>query len=127
METQIELENEIGTIEPEMQSLQPAKVKIVNVKVVEVGSGEKKNKKVNCMVLHPDKEEPITISSVSYLKDKKIVTTGLWYNLDKEEKLQKGSALVLFLQFIGSKNLKELVDKEVETELEGNYLCFKAY
>ncbi len=125
METQIELEKEIGTIEPEMQSLKPAKVKIVSVEVIEVG--EKKNKKVNCLVLHPDKEEPITISAVSYLRDKKVVTTGLWYNLDKEDNLQKGSALSLFLTWTASKNMNELKEKEVDTELEGNYLCFKAY
>ncbi len=125
METQTELEKEVGTIEPEMQSLEPAKVKIVEVKIVEVG--DKKNKKVNCLVQHPKKDDPVTLSSVSYLRDKKIVTTGLWYNLDKEDNLQKGSALATFLTSTDSKNLKELEGKEVDTELDGNYLCFKAY
>ncbi len=125
METQNELEKEVGTIEPEMQNLKAAKVKIVEVKIVEVG--DKKNKKVNCFAKHPDKEEPITISSVSYLRDKKVVTTGLWYNLDKDENIQKGSALATFLESTSSKTLKELEGKEVDTELEGNYLCFKAY
>lgn len=125
MENQTELEKQVGTIEPEMQSLKPAKVKIVEVKVVEVG--DNKNKKVNCFAKHPDKEENITISSVSYLREKKVVTTGLWYNLDKDENIQKGSALAIFLAATNSKNLKELEGKEVDTELEGNYLCFKAY
>ncbi|KKN65920.1 hypothetical protein LCGC14_0476230 [marine sediment metagenome] len=125
METQTELEKEIGTIEPEMLSLKPEKVKIVEVKVLPVG--EKKNLKVNCLVKHPDKEESITISSVSYLRDKAVKTTGLWYNLDKEENIQKGSALAIFLEKTNSKNLKELEGKEVDTELDGNYLCFKAY
>lgn len=125
METQTELEKEVGTIEPEMLSLEPAKVKIVEVKIVEVG--EKKNRKVNCLVQHPKKDDPITLSSVSYLRDKKVITTGLWYNLDKEDNIQKGSALAVFLSSTNSKNLKELMEKEVDTELEGNYLCFKAY
>ena len=125
METQTELEKEVGTIEPEMQSLEPAKVKIVEVKIVEVG--DNKNKKVNCLVQHPKKDDPVTLSSVSYLRDKKIVTTGLWYNLDKEDNLQKGSALAIFLISTNSKNLKELEGKEVDTELDGKYLCFKAY
>ena len=125
METQIELEKEVGTIEPEMQHLKEAKVTIVKVEIIE--AGEKKNRKVNCLVKHPDKEETITLSSVSYLRDKKIVTTGLWYNLDKEGNIQKGSALALFLNSTNSKNLKELEGKEVDTELDGNYLCFKAY
>lgn len=125
METQAELEKEIGTIEPEMQTLKPEKVKIVEVKIVEVG--DKKNKKVNCLIKHPDREEPVTISSVSYLRDKAVKTTGLWYNLDKEENIQKGSALAIFLEKTSSKNLKELQGKEADTELDGNYLCFKAY
>ena len=125
METQNELENEVGTIEPEAQSLKPAKVKIVEAKIIEVGKNN--NKKAACLVKHPDKEENITISSVSYLRDKNVVTTGLWYNLDKENNIQKGSALAIFLSATGSKNIKELEGKEVETELDGNYLCFKAY
>ncbi len=125
METQTELEKEVGTIEPEVQTLKAAKVKIVNVEVIEVG--DKKNKKVNCLVMHPDKDEPITISSVSYLRDKAVVTTGLWYNLDKDENIQKGSALATFLSSMDSKNVGELKDKEVDTELDGKYLCFKAY
>ena len=72
---------------------------------------------------------PITISSACHVRtsDKRIVLTGLWYNLDKEENIQKGSVLADFLSSTGSKNLKELEGKEVDTELEGNFLCFKAY
>ena len=125
MEKQEELEKGIGTIESEMQSLKPAKVNIVKVEIVEVG--DKKNKKVNCIVKHPDREETITISSASILREKKVITTGMWYNLDKEENIQKGSTLATFLNITSSKNLKELEGKEVETELEGRFLCFKAY
>jgi hypothetical protein len=126
METQEELEKEVGTIETEMKRLEPKKVKIVKIEVIEVGANM--NKKVNCSVLHPDYHDgTITISSASYLRDKKVVTSGLWYNLDKEENIQKGSALATFLDSTSSKNLKELEGKEVETELEGNYLCFKSY
>lgn len=126
METQTELEKEIGTIESEKKTLEPKKVKIVEVKIVEVG--KKKNKKVNCSVEHPDyKEGTITISSIAFLKDKKVINSGLWYNLDKEENIQKGSALATFLEKTDSKNLNELKGKEVDTELEGNFLSFKAY
>lgn len=126
METQEELTKEIGTIESEGKRLEPKKVKIVKVEIIEVGV--KKNKKVNCSVMHPDYQDgAITISSVAYLRDKQIMNTGLWYNLDKEDKIQKGSALAVFLSSTNSKNLKELEGKEVETELDGNYLCFRAY
>jgi len=125
METQNELEREIGNIELERNLLKPAKVKILKVEIIEVG--EHKNKKVNCTVKHPDREEPIVISSVSFLKEKAVVTSGLWFNTDKEDNIQKSSALAVFLEKTDSKNLKELEGKEVETELEGNYLVFKGY
>lgn len=126
MEAQKELEIGIGTTESEMKRLEPKKVKIVKVEIQEVG--EKKNKKVVCSVQHPDNDEPISISAVAYLKDKKVTNTGLWFNLDKEEKIQKGSALAVFLTKTASSNLKQLEGKEVETEFDSsNYLCFKAY
>jgi len=126
MNTQAELEKEVGTIEPEKKSLEPKKVKIVQVEIIPVG--EKKNLKVSCTIEHPDYSEgTIKISSVAYLREKKVVTTGLWFNLDKEDKIQKGTALALFLGKVGVKTLKELEGKEADTDLDGNYLCFKAY
>ena len=125
METQAELENTIGTKEKEMKRLEPKKVKIVKVSVEPVG--KEKNKKVVCQVEHPDADQLIAISSVAYLKDKSVKNTGLWYNLDEDGKLQKGSALVIFLQSTNAEKIIELEGREVETELDGNYLCFKAY
>ena len=125
MEAQKELENEIGTLEQENKTLQPKKVKIVKVEIVPVG--EKKNLKVNCEVEHPDTEQTISMSTVNILVDKKVRSLGIWYNLDKEEKIQKGSALAVFMRYTGSNTLKELEGKEVETELEGRYLSFKSY
>lgn len=115
----------IGTIESEKKSLEPAKVKIIGVKIVQVG--DKKTDKLNCFVKHPDKEEHITLSSVNYLKDKTVVNSGLWFNKDEEKNIQKGSALAIFLESVGAKNINELIGKESDTELEGKYLCFKAY
>ena len=122
---QTELFKEIGTLEPEKkESLEPKKVKIVVVELRDTSKG----KIVSCESKHPDKEENIKISSVSYIRDKQVVNGGLWYTLDKEEKIQKGSALAVFLQKNNAQNLKELEGKEVETELdEKGWLCFKAY
>ena len=47
--------------------------------------------------------------------------------LDKDLNIQKDSALAIFLRNTDSKNIKELEGKEVETELDKNFLCFKAY
>lgn len=125
MNEQTELETEIGTTEPERQVLKPARLKIVNVEIILVEKA--KSKKAVFEVRHPDKEETIRISSVAYLDGREVVTSGTWYNLDKEKKLQKGCALAVLLNKIGAKNLQESIGKEVESELEGKYLCFKAY
>jgi len=125
MEEQIELNKEIGLLEPEKREvLKPTKVKIVKVSLRDT----KKGKILNCESKHPDKEDNINISSLTYIKDKQIVNGGLWFSLDKEEKIQKGSALAVFLNKVGVKNPKELENKEVETELDDKqWLCFKAY
>ena len=125
METQEELEIGIGNLESEQQTLKPAKVKIVKVEIVDVEKA--KGKKAQIEVKHPDREETIKLSSVAYLDGKQIVNRGLWFNKDKEGNIQKGSALAVFLSKLGVKNLKELEGKEVETDLDGKYLCFKTY
>lgn len=125
MEEQKELELEIGNIEQEAQILKPTKVKIVKPEIVDVEKA--KAKKIACEVKHPDREETIKISSVAYLLGKQVVVKGLWFNKDKDGNIQKGSALAIFLDKIGAKNVKELEGKEAETDLDGNYLCFKAY
>ncbi len=125
MEEQTELNKEIGTEEPERKdALEPKKVKIVKVSLRDT----KKGKVLDCESKHPNKEENIHISSVAYLRDKQVVNSGLWYTLDSQENLQKGSALATFLQVVGVKTPADLVDKEVDTELdEQKWLCFKAY
>jgi len=125
MEEQGELDKEIGTIDSEKKEvLNPTKVKIVKVNLRDTSKG----KIVNCESKHPDKEDTINISSLAYLRDKQVVNGGLWYTLDKDENVQKGSALALFMSMLGAKTVKELEGKEVETELDDKqWLCFKAY
>jgi hypothetical protein len=124
-ESQAKLETEIGTKEPEKQVLKPAKVKIVNVEVIPVEKA--KGEKAVFEVKHPDKEETIKISAASYLEGREVVTFGTWYSLDKEGKLQKGTALTVLLNKISAKSLKDAIGKEVDTEMNGKYLAFKAY
>lgn len=126
MESQEMLNLETGT--KEAISLKPMKVKIVEVDIKEVG--EKGNKKVACLVMHPDKKDiPISISAVKYEKSKdKLEVSGLWFNLDEDNLIRKGSALASFLAFVGVKTPNELKEKEVDTtEDDKGYLCFKAY
>jgi len=124
MEEQQELNKEIGTEELEKKNaLEPKKVKIFKISL----RNTKKGKILNCESKHPDKEETINISSVAYLRDKAVVNSGLWYSLDSQENIQKGSALATFMQKVGVKTLLEIEGKEVDTELDEGWLCFKAY
>ena len=126
MEEQENLETiEIGTIEE--QKLEPKKVKIVKTSVESVG--DKGAKKVVCETKHPDKEETIQISAAKIERQKgKLEISGLWFNLDRENKIKKNSALAVFLKNIGVRSVKELEGKEIPTlEDENGYLVFKGY
>lgn len=125
MEEQNELNKEVGNIDPEKKEvLEPKKVKIVGVNLRDT----KKGKIIECEVKHPDKEEPIHISSLSYIRDKQVTTGGLWFTLDKEQNIQKGSALAIFMDRLEVSKPLELIGKEVETELDDkSWLCFRAY
>ena len=126
IENQEKLDKEIGT--EEIEKLKPEKVKIEKVEVISVGEGKSKAEKVVCFCNHSAQEDPIKISSVEYLKNKNVKITGLWYKEDSTGKLQKGSALALFMEFVGAKTIRELENKEVMTsEDEKGYLCFRAY
>jgi len=126
-ETQDKLKIGIGT--KEAVSLKPAKVKIVNVEILDINPENKKiSDKVSIEVKHPDREDSIHISTVKYLKGDKVTEAGLWYNLDDDNLIRKGSALAVFLEKIGVTNLEELKGKEVETmDTKSGFLCFKAY
>ena len=126
MEDQERLDKEIGT--KEVEKLKPEEVKIEQVEIKPVGEEKKRREKLVCYCKHSAQEEPIKISSVRYEKEKEIKTTGLWYNEGDDELIQKGSALALFLNFVGAKTIRELEGKSVMTaEDDRGYLCFKAY
>lgn len=122
---QTELDKEIGTIPPEKKELLlPKKVKIVKVSLRDT----KKGKIVSCEAEYPDREDNIHISSVVYLREKQLTNGGLWFSLDKEEKIQQGSALSVFMEKLQARTLRELEGKEADTELDDKeWLCFKAY
>lgn len=126
MATNEELQLKIGT--EEAVSLKPAKVKILEVSIEEVGS--KKAKKVVCLVKHPEASENIRISAVKYENKAKgkLETAGLWINKDSKGLIRKGSALAVFMALLNATIIGELANREVETVTdEKGYLCFKAY
>lgn len=112
------------------QKLEAKKCIIENVEI-ELVEKAKSNKAV-FELNHPDKEEPIKISSVALLRQKKdkkeIVNVATWCNLDKEGKLQMDSSIALLLKFYNANNLTEMIGKEVQTEIgTDGYLSLKAY
>jgi len=123
MEEQGILEAEIGTTEKE--KLEPGKVKIVNLKIQHIEKA--KSQKVVFEVEYPGRKEHLNLSSVSYLLGKELVTYGTWLNLDVEDKIQMGSPLAVLMNHLGVSKLSEIKGKEIDTTLEGRYLCFKAY
>ena len=116
----------IGIGTKESTKLKPTKVKIETVEVRTVG--EKGSNKVVCNVKHPDNEDTIEISSVSYRKGNKIENSGLWINLDDENLLRKGSALATLLVHLSCANIEALQGRECQTEEdEKGYLTLKCY
>ena len=129
MENQTEF-GKIGIGTKENISLKPALVKIASYKVEmqKDRDGKEVGEKVSITCKHPEKDEMIEISAVSYKKSKEIKTSGMWFKLDVDGKIPKQSALAGFLVFFKAENLDALIGKDVPTELdEKNYLCFKAY
>ena len=123
METNQKLETEIGNKEPER--LKAEKVNILDVRIEPT---EKYGEKAVFIVKHPSKSETLNISKVRYVDKDKIKTSGTWYKLDEDQKLFKLSSLARLLVFYGVENLKAMIGKEVDTELDdAGYLVFKAY
>ena len=127
------MEHEIGKVgigTKETVSLKPAIIKILSYAVAmqKDKEGKEIGEKVSVICKHPDRDENIEISSVSYKKGKEIKTSGLWFKLDVDKLIPKQSALGCFLLFAKMENLDQMVGKDVATELDDkNYLCFKAY
>lgn len=129
MEKQNELDTPIGN--KDLLKLEP---KDIEIKEVRVDKKEKDGKEIGKLVVfvckHPDRSELIEISQIKYLKNDKARVVGLWYNLDKEEKIQKGSVLADFMIFFNVAKLIELTGKKLPTTRQSedsNYLCIKAY
>jgi len=131
MEKQTEIEKgKIGVGTKENVALKPLNVKIISYSIEAVKDKNERSvgEKVSVTCKHPDKDEFIDISSVSYKKGKEIKTSGLWFKLDEDNLIPKQSALAGFLVYLKVANIDALIGLDVPTELdEKNYLTFKAY
>lgn len=117
----------IGT--KEIVKLQATRVKILAVTLEpQSKDGKPIGDKVVCTCKHPQRDDPIDISSVKYEKDKALKTSGLWFNKDDDKLIMKESALACFLRYLAVQTPTMLKGVEAETVIDDKgYLCFKAY
>lgn len=131
METQEALKLGIGNKAP--VTLQPKPVKVTGVRI-DPKSNKESGKEVGKIVVlickHPDREEPLEITKMKTLKNDKAKVTGIWLNLDEDEKIQLGSPVAILLQSANVSTLDELAGKTLPTVAQSDtisYLCIKAY
>lgn len=125
-----ELETPIGTQDRVL--LSAGSVIVRNITIDEKTKNNKKFKIVTFHCKHPDSEDLIKISSVKIKivqgNNETIKKDALWYNLDKEGKLDKNGNVAKVLGFYNKKTLKEFIDSPINTELDANnWLAIKSY
>jgi len=130
MELKDIMSKEVGTIEP--KKLSEGKVKITSMELQEENKEKKKmaTPLLHLKVKHPEKDDLIAITKIKFLDGDKLVTAGLWVQLDSEQKIQKSSTVDRLLKFLGVKTLEETFTKEIETVFESeksSYLALKCY
>lgn len=124
------LNKEVGT--KELETLKAVDVTVKGVVVQDVfkkgSTTEAVGKKAIFSCKHPDREELIKISQVSFLKGKTLKVSTLWVNLDEDGNIQKSSTVDMVLAKSEAKTLSDMMEKVVSTDVdESGYLCFKAY
>ena len=128
-----ELDKQIGN--KEQPKLSAGSVIVKNVEVIEKQPTDIKKKKfkiVEVSILHQDKEELITISSIKIKKiqgnNETITKDGIWYKEDVDGNIDKNCNASQLLRFYNKTTLKSLIDSSIITELDNaGYLCIKAY
>jgi len=133
----METQNEIKTNEEELDvqigaEMPPLEAKPVVVQELRIESIHPEVKdsarKVVLKCVHPDIQDNIEISSVKYEKGKVLKESGLWYRLDKDNKLPFGSALAYLLRFNNVNRIVALKGVTLQTAIDSKgYLTIKAY
>lgn len=130
MEVRDILENEVGTQEPKRLEAKPVKIVAVTLKKKTNDGKDMKTPIVVVQCKHPDKDELLDITKIKFLKNDKVIVSGLWAQLDDDKKIQKSSAVDILLKKLGCSKLSDTYSMEIETILEsedGSFLCLKAY
>ena len=97
------LDKKIG--DKELPKLEAKPVQVQGVKVEPKFKKTDPDKEVGKIVVlickHPDKEELMEFTQMKILKNDKEKVVGLWYHLDEDGNLQKGSRFLLYDRFFG--------------------------
>ncbi len=130
MEQDVLINTEVG--DKERPRLGPAKVTILGVTI------KRKNKKdevmnsplVTFLCTHPDAEEAIKMTKVKIQDGDNLKVVPMFADIDKDDKLQKGSTVAAVLEFLKAKSLDDVTGKTMEAideSKDSKYLCLKAY
>jgi len=91
-------------------------------------AGKEVGKKLVLICKHPDRTEPIKISTLVFISGKTVKSSTIWINTDEDGNIQKGSTVACLLDKYQVKNVNELEGKTLQTELDENkFLAIKAY
>ena len=91
-------------------------------------SGKEVGKKLTLICKHPDKEEPIRISSMVFVAGKTLKTSTMWISLDEDGNIEKGSHVATLLEKYQVPNVNSLDGKTLQTDLDENkFLAIRAY
>jgi len=129
MEMKIE-ELENATIGEDKPGIEAAPVKVVDYVIEDVQKdGKNIGKKLTLHVEHPKvNDRKIEISSVKYLKNKEINSSGMWVKADDDGHLAYQTALAYMLRFFKLDTISDVKGKEMPTEVDDKgYLTIKAY
>lgn len=115
-----------------IEPIKPAKIEIVDFKIVPVNSKknpQEVNDKVILICKHPQNPN-LELSKVKYAySENELKYSGLWYVLDEEKMIKSNTAFAQMLVFLGCECLEDLRGKEVETVYDDSkkFLVIKAY
>lgn len=124
------LDKKVGNIEKPKLEAKP--VTITGIQVQEKTKDDKPMKVplVNLLVKHPDRDDAIKISKIQSLMKSRVVTRAFWLVYDKEENIQKDSAVADLMNYLKVETLKEAEGKTIDTSFESedsSILCVKIF
>jgi hypothetical protein len=137
MENETLGENEIREVKIDLANLKigedkpmilPKQVEVIEIETENVKFEKNENTKVKFMVKHPDTNELLEISKVSYIISKKVKTSGIWLKLDNDGNIPFKSALAEIMRYKQVLSILDLKNMVFYTETDENgYLVLKAY